>query len=76
VDAESLPSALKHFIGVGTPYPVFVELKSTVPETLATLNEDQRKAGHPLNLKSAGEVAGPPGTGNYHTALTKNILSN
>lgn len=65
VTKEKLPLALKHFIGVGKPHPVFFQLTSTVPETLNKLNEDQLKAGHPLYLKSAGEVAGPPGTGQF-----------
>ena len=58
VSASNLPLPLKHFIGEGEPVPVFYELESTVPKELCSLNEDQRLAGHPLCLKTAGEVAG------------------
>ena len=63
VNAKELNLPLKHFLGQGEPMPVVFDLHNTVPETLKDLNEDQRSAGHPLCLRSAGEVAGPPGTG-------------
>ena len=67
VSADTLPVPLQHFVGKGEPEPVCFELEVTVPETMLALNDDQRKAGHPLCLKTAGEVAGPPGTGKTKT---------
>ena len=65
VSHESLPNPICHFIGCGASEPVLTELETMLPSSFESLNQDQRSAGHPLLLRSAGEVAGPPGTGKY-----------
>jgi hypothetical protein len=75
VTGQSIPAPLKHFVGVGKPKPVLTELCAT-PET-GRLNENQIKAAHPLHLKTACEVAGPPGSGKTQviTELVRGLLS-
>jgi Ni2+-binding GTPase involved in maturation of urease and hydrogenase len=40
-----------------------------VPVSQSELNDDQKKVAHPLLLKTAMEVAGPPGTGKTKTIV-------
>jgi hypothetical protein len=78
VTGRNLPLPLKHLIGAGRATPVLTNLVATVEESvLDRLNAEQLEAVHPLNLKSAGEVAGPPGTGKTHTisAMVRSLLS-
>jgi hypothetical protein len=78
VTSTNLPLPLKHLIGVGQAMPVLTNLVETVEESvLASLNTEQLKAAHPLNLKTAGEVAGPPGTGKTQTisAIVRSLLN-
>jgi hypothetical protein len=78
VTGRNLPLPLKHLIGAGKATPVLTNLVATVEESvLNRLNVEQLKAAHPLNLKTAGEVAGPPGTGKTHTisAIVRSLLS-
>ena len=67
---------LKHMIGASKPLPLMDRISFAVPDTIADLNKDQRKVAHPLYLKTAMEVAGPPGTGKTKTIieLTRSIL--
>jgi hypothetical protein len=78
VTSTNVPLPLKHLIGVGRASPVLTNLIETVEESvLASLNAEQLKAAHPLKLKTAGEVAGPPGTGKTQTisALVRSLLN-
>ena len=68
-DSELMFTPLKHLIGDGKPTPLLTEILRPVPETQRTLNENQRKVAHPLQLKSVMEVAGPPGTGKTKTII-------
>jgi len=43
------------------------EIEMEMPDSQAVLNEEQKKVAHPLLLRSAMEVAGPPGTGKTKT---------
>jgi len=75
---------LKHLVGMASPIPVLDELSSPPPTTITQLNVEQRSVAHPLCIKSAMEVAGPPGTGKTKTitelvrgllqCTTKNIV--
>ena len=78
VTGRNLPLSLKHLIGAAKVTPVLTDLVATVEEiVLDRLNAEQLAAAHPLNLKTAGEVAGPPGTGKTHTisAIVQSLLS-
>jgi hypothetical protein len=78
VTGTNLPLPLQHLIGVGHATPVLTNLVETVEESvLASLNAEQMEAAHPLNLKTAGEVAGPPGTGKTQTisAIVRSLLN-
>jgi hypothetical protein len=63
IDCQSLPRVVKHLVGSATPTPVFDRLRAMLEDSLGRLNDNQKKAAHPLLLKTATEVAGPPGTG-------------
>jgi hypothetical protein len=52
---------LLHMIGTGQPSSVITELEMEIPKSLFELNEEQLQVAHPLRLKTAMEVAGPPG---------------
>ena len=60
---------LQHLIGSGAPQPVIVEMEMDTPDSLLDLNEEQRRLAHPLLLRTAMEVAGPPGTGKTKTIV-------
>jgi hypothetical protein len=81
VTSTNLPLPLMHLVGVGKAAPVLTKLvKPHVLEEsvlLTSLNTEQLKAAHPLHLKTAGEVAGPPGTGKTQTisALVQSLLN-
>lgn len=58
---------LQHLVGVRTPKAVLEELSNPPPLTIHQLNAEQRSVAHPLCLKTAMEVAGPPGSGKTKT---------
>ncbi|KAL7518609.1 hypothetical protein ACHAWX_003421, partial [Stephanocyclus meneghinianus] len=60
---------LLHMIGAGRPSSVITELEMETPKSLSELNEEQLQVAHPLRLKTAMEVAGPPGTGKTKTIV-------
>ncbi|KAL3823281.1 hypothetical protein ACHAXA_003429 [Cyclostephanos tholiformis] len=68
-ETELMFEPLKHLIGSGVPQPVIMEMEFDTPESYFDLNEEQRKVAHPLHLKTAMEVAGPPGTGKTKTIV-------
>lgn len=59
---------LQHLLGVGAPKSVFTELDG-IPESQSDPNDNQRLVANPLALKTAMEVAGPPGTGKTKTIV-------
>lgn len=59
--SEIMFEPLRHLIGVGQPSPAFTEMEMEIPDSQNELNDEQRKVAHPLLLKTAMEVAGPPG---------------
>jgi hypothetical protein len=78
VTSTIVPLPLKHLVGVGRASPVLTNLIETVEESvLASLNAEQLEAAHPLKLKTAREVAGPPGTGKTQTisAIVRSLLN-
>lgn len=62
-------SPLQHLIGAGDPIAVLTDIEMYVPESLVDLNEQQQRVAHPLRLKTAMEIAGPPGTGKTKTIV-------
>ena len=58
---------LMHLFGVNSPRPILQELSCPPPCTISQLNAEQRSVAHPLCIKSAMEVAGPPGSGKTKT---------
>jgi hypothetical protein len=74
--SELLFDPLRHYIGSGTPQRVFCDISVPAPDTFKELNQEQQRVAHPLTLKSAVEVAGPPGTGKTKTIteLVRSIL--
>jgi hypothetical protein len=60
-ESELMFESLRHLVGDGDPIAVFGEILRPVPATYNQLNHEQQKVAHPLKLKTAGEVAGPPG---------------
>jgi hypothetical protein len=60
---------LQHLIGVSIPRPVVTEMEMDTPDSQLGLNEEQKKVAHPLRLRTAMEVAGPPGTGKTKTIV-------
>jgi AAA domain len=67
---------IRHLIGGGIPVPILKKLSSPYPDSVTTLNEEQQLVAHPLRIKTALEVAGPPGTGKTKTIteLTRSLL--
>jgi protein-arginine kinase activator protein McsA len=61
--------SLQHFVGVGLPRALITEMEMDPPDSYLDLNEEQKKVAHPLRLKTAMEVAGPPGTGKTKTII-------
>lgn len=68
-DSDLMFTPLKHFIGDGKAVPCLTEILRPVPNTLKALNKEQQRVAHPLSMKSAMEVAGPPGTGKTKTII-------
>jgi hypothetical protein len=68
-DSELMFEPLQHLLGYGEPVSVLTEINMEVPNTQDGLNEEQKKVAHPLRLKTAMEVAGPPGTGKTKTIV-------
>ena len=58
-DTLLFPS-LRHLVGDGSPKSILDEISTGIPNTFFDLNEEQQSVAHPLLLKSAREVAGPP----------------
>eukprot|EP00804_Cyclotella_cryptica_P025558 CCRYP_002821-RD/>CCRYP_002821-RD protein AED:0.06 eAED:0.06 QI:49/1/1/1/1/1/7/146/1058 len=67
--AQLMFEPLCHMIGVGQSSSVVTALEMEVPKGLVELNEQQQQVAHPLRLKTAIEVAGPPGTGKTKTIV-------
>ena len=67
---------MRHLIGAENPQSLLDEIAFPVPETVFELNEQQCCVAHPLHVKIAMEVAGPPGTGKTKTIteLTRSLL--
>jgi hypothetical protein len=68
-DSELLIKPLKHLVGDGMSMPILTEISNSLPSTYNDLNEEQKKIAHPLRLKTAMEVGGPPGTGKTKTIV-------
>ncbi len=68
-DLDILFPALKNLVGDGKITPALTEILTPIPESQSELNETQKKIAHPLSLKTAMEVAGPPGTGKTKTIV-------
>ena len=68
-DSELMFESLQHLVGAGKPVSVVTEMNTQVPDTQVELNEEQQKVAHPLRLKTAMEVAGPPGSGKTKTIV-------
>jgi hypothetical protein len=73
--SELLFPALKDYIGAN-PQRLINEILCPPPKTFHELNSQQQKVAHPLSIKTAREVAGPPGTGKTKTIteLVRSIL--
>ena len=74
---KSLPHSLECLIGARDPKPIITEIIDPIPSSIERLNDEQRRAANPLLLKSALEIAGPPGTGKTQTiiGLIKAVLA-
>ena len=68
-DSELMFESLQHLVGAGRPVSVVTELNTEIPDTQVELNAEQQKVAHPLRLKTAMEVAGPPGSGKTKTIV-------
>jgi len=64
-----IPRPLEQLIGARPIEPIATDLERPVPDTLNSLNKMQEHIAHPLKMKTAMEVAGPPGTGKTKTIL-------
>ena len=64
-----IPRPLEQLIGARPIEPIATDLERPVPDTLNSLNKLQENIAHPLKMKTAMEVAGPPGTGKTKTIL-------
>ena len=75
-DSILISEPIKQIIGAGKSLPLLEDLQTAPPETIKELNYEQRLVAHPLCMKTAMEVAGPPGTGKTKTIteLTRSIL--
>ena len=62
--------ALCHYIGYGKPVRLFPDIELPPPASIQELNEGQRSVAHPLCMRTAREVAGPPGTGTNEEITT------
>ncbi|KAL7536603.1 hypothetical protein ACHAXR_008142 [Thalassiosira sp. AJA248-18] len=67
--SDLLFEPLQHMIGAGKPRSVITEIEMEIPNSQVELNTEQQKVAHPLRLKTAMEVAGPPGTGKTKTIV-------
>jgi transcription elongation factor Elf1 len=68
-DRELVSVPAGHYIGAGRVRPVVFDFLGAVPPSHHSLNQQQVQIAHPLLLKSAMEVAGPPGTGKTKTVV-------
>ncbi|MGA1465974.1 MAG: hypothetical protein ACO363_09600, partial [Balneolaceae bacterium] len=61
---------LRQYIGEIPTRRFFPDIDRPPPRTFEELNEQQRKVAHPVSMKTAMEVAGPPGkTPCYHSSF-------
>lgn len=60
-ESDFLYKPLRHLLGDGKSTALLDEILQEIPETFSDLNDEQKKVAHPLKLKTAMEVAGPPG---------------
>mmetsp|Transcript_11356 Transcript_11356/g.21258 ORF Transcript_11356/g.21258 Transcript_11356/m.21258 type:complete len:103 (+) Transcript_11356:266-574(+) len=68
-ESDLLYKPLRHLLGDGKSTALLDEIFQELPETFKDLNDEQQKLAHPLMLKTAVEVAGPPGTGKTKTIV-------
>ena len=68
-DSDLMFEPLQHLLGMEVPLPLLAEMEMDVPDSLLLLNDEQKKVAHPLFIKTAMEVAGPPGTGKTKTIV-------
>jgi len=61
--SDLITTPIQHLIGVTKPKPIFDEILRPLPKSIIGLNMQQERVAHPLKIKTAMEVAGPPGTG-------------
>lgn len=75
-DEKLMINPIGHLIGAGNPKALLDEITFPVPDTVFELNKQQSCVAHPLHVKTAMEVAGPPGTGKTKTIteLTRSLL--
>ena len=73
-DKKLMLDPILHLIGAENPRALLNAIAFPVPQTVFDLNEQQRCVAHPLRVKTAMEVAGPPGTGKTKT-ITELIRS-
>jgi hypothetical protein len=57
--------SLCDYIGAGRPRNLLDDIPLPPLESIKELNEEQQLVAHPLCLKTARKVAGPPGTGKW-----------
>jgi hypothetical protein len=67
---------LRQFLGETPPTRLFNDITLPPPATFHQLNDEQKRVAHPLTVRAALEVAGPPGTGKTKTIteLIRSIL--
>jgi hypothetical protein len=65
--SELLFPALKDYIGAGPPAWLTPKITCPPHSSFHELNDEQQRVAHPLSLRTAKEVAGPPGTGKTKT---------
>lgn len=68
-DSELMFEPLQHLIGMEVPLPLLTKIEMDVPDSQLGLNDEQKKVAYPLSIKTAMEVAGPPGTGKTKTIV-------
>jgi hypothetical protein len=71
--------SLKQYVGgtEGPPSRLLRKIPVPPPPTFLQLNPEQQQVAHPLSLRTALEVAGPPGTGKSKTIteLVRSVIA-